>query len=279
MTPGEPLSGLVVYTDRVRIGVYDLATRSETSFTPGAASAGGAGISPSRQISWMERPDVFTFRIALYDPRGQRLRQLDFFQERTVASSPAFISRDGVRITWSADEPVLDFGPRTERVRVVELARPDDPQRMFEGFTDPAWAGTSGELLMRRVSDNTLHVRSATSADLGAIAGVTLQPLTGSYAASPDGNHIAWTAGSTLRMIDRRDRTQWAAVTDPAGGTFLAVTFSADGRGLVAVLQRGGASSLVAVAWQAGPSVTIDASSALPGVTFGSFLGRISAAP
>jgi len=283
-SPSSPVStGLLVYRTGSRIGVYDLALRRETLFAPQGALIEGTGVSVSRQrkIAVLENRNNFTYNLDTYDVQGTRVQERSFFAERTIVVGTAALSPDG---RWSAvarNEPIDIFGPFTFRVHIFEMTVPESQAQHFflTGYTDPVWAGNGGQLMARKVDDGTLHLFSAlVFADLGALPGVRVDDSRAGYDVSADGRHVVFLRDDAVRMLDRSDNTQWAALL-VASGTLTQPAFTPDGTALLAVWHRSTGEVVVLVPWLRGAPLQVTEAMILTAIATGQFDGRLSTAP
>lgn len=280
----EPASGgLLVYRSGAQVGVYDLALRRETLFTPQGQALftdPGVAISRQRRIAVIENFQLLAYQLNVYDTQGARIEEDWIPFDRYTVVSPGMLSPDGRWAALSHNEPISVFGAATTRVHIYETSVLPHLWRHFQltGYTAPVWAGAGGELMARNVADGSVHLFSSAFADLGALPAVRTDPGIGVFDVDPDGARLVYVQDGEVRMVDRGDYAPWRALS-VSSGTLTRPAFTPDGSALVAVWHRANAEVIVLARWQRGTTVAVDDSMILPGISGGQFTGRLSTAP
>jgi Tol biopolymer transport system component len=109
----------------------------------------------------------------------------------------------------------------------------------IDGYEEPVWLGTGGELLVRTTDDRRMFVLGADLRTLTRLGNLVSSSKTGAYNATADGRYIVYSNAVSETSIIAYDRTSgasWVAATDRISSLTSPVV-SPDGR-FMAVFSR-----------------------------------------
>jgi hypothetical protein len=239
---GATPSGSLVYRNSGVAAIYAFSNRSELRFDPRSAPFVNPGVAVSTNkivTSAIEGDGQTYFDVGMFGLNGQLSTTLRMRRELSFQTGAAVFNADGSRLALSVDEPASALDD-TRIARVVVLAMPSGQTvASIDGYEEPVWLGSSGELLVRDPDTKAMYVVAANLSTVTRLADLVSGPAIGAYSASADGRYIVYQTGasaSTVRAYDRTNNAGWVAATDRLGDLKSPV-LSPDGR-FMAVLAR-----------------------------------------
>ena len=213
-------SGSLVYRNSGVAAVYTFSNRSELRFDPRTAPFvnPGMAVSPSKFVtSAIEGDGQNYFDVGIFGLNGELNTTLRMRRELSFQTGAAVFNADGSRLALSVDEPASALDD-TRIARVVVLAMPSGLEvASIDGYEEPVWLGSSGELLVRDPDSKAMYLVGTDLRTVTRLADLVSGPAIGAYSASADGRTIVYQTGasaSTVRAYDRSTSSGWVAATD-----------------------------------------------------------------
>ena len=217
---GATASGSLVYRNSGVAAVYAFASNTELRFDPRTAPFvnPGMAVSTSRvATSAIEGDGRSYFDVGLFALNGDLSTTLRMRRELAFQTGAAVFNADGSRLALSLDEPA-SASNNTRIARVVVLAMPSGATvATIDGYEEPVWLGSSGELLVRDPDNQALYLVGADLRTVTRLSDLSSATAFGAYSASADGRLIVYqtaSSTSTVRAYDRSSNTGWVAATD-----------------------------------------------------------------
>jgi hypothetical protein len=239
-TPPSTPAGVLVYRNSSVAAIYNFANRTELQFDPQTAPFvnPGMAVSRNRQItSAIEGDDSTYFDIGIFGVDGRLGTTLRVRRELCTQTSAAVFNADGTRVAFSVNEPASPSGGgRVDRVLVLAMPA-GTVVASLQGYEEPIWLGSSGELLVRSPVNQALYVVDANLQGATRLADLSTSEGYGAYDATQDGRYIVYEDASsqgTMRVYDRNGGARWVAATD-VNSSLRNPAVSPDGRFLAVV--------------------------------------------
>ena len=228
-------TGSLVYRNNSSVGVYNFAAQKEFRFDPGAQSEIHPGVSASRSgvvAATRQGSNSDNFVIALFGLDGKFNTSYRVDRALSFQTGAIMFNADASRVAFSVNEPrSAADSTRIERTLIATLPSGNIIARI-DGYGEPVWIGTAGELLVVNPQDKTLRLFDANYRDLGRFGNFTINTVFGDYDASADGRYVAYgNGGNEIFAYDRTTAKSWMCAQAPVSSLFSA-TFSPDGRSL-----------------------------------------------
>ena len=230
---GTQPTGSLVYRNISTVGVYNFAAQKELRFDPGAQSEIHPGVSVSRSgvvAAARQGSNSDNFVIALFGLDGKFSTSYRVDRALSFQTGAIVFNADASRVAFSVNEPrSAADSTRIERTLIASLPSGNIIARI-DGYGEPVWLGTAGELLAVNPQDKTLRLFDASYRDQGRFANFTVNTVFGDYDASADGRYVVYgTGGNEIFAYDRTTAKSWMCAQAPLSSLFSA-TFSPDGR-------------------------------------------------
>ena len=230
---GALATGSLVYRNNGAVGVYNFAAQKEFQFDPGLQSEIHPGVSVSRSgviAASRQGSNSDNFVIALFGLDGKFNTSYRVDRALAFQTGAIVFNADGSRVAFSVNEPrSAADSTRIERTLIASLPSGNIIARI-DGYGEPVWLGTAGELLAVNPQDKTLRLFDASYRDQGRFANFTVNTVFGDYDASADGRYVVYgTGGNEIFAYDRTTAKSWMCAQAPLSSLFSA-TFSPDGR-------------------------------------------------
>lgn len=210
-------SGYLVYRNSGTAAVYNFGTNTELQFDPGVEPSFDPGMAVSRTglITSALDGDNSTFGIAVFGLNGVRSETYTVPRPFAFQTSAAVYNADASRIAFSVNEPRSSTdNTRVDRTLVIALAT-GNVIATLDGYVEPMWAGTNGELVARSEASDALRLFGASYNDLGPLGGLVISSRVGGYDISADGRYVVYSDGPQMRAYDRSTGASWVAADDP----------------------------------------------------------------
>lgn len=236
-TTGAPagLSGHLVYRNSSQVGVLDLATGAEVVFEPDPSPFVDPGVAVSRdgRITVAVAGETNRrFVVAVYGLDGKAVSTISLERPFSFQTGAAVYDATSRRFLIAVDEPrSASDDDRIPRVLLFDAAGGDEVATI-DGFEEPVWAGTDGDVFVRHPETNRLHLYDDRLRVTGQLHLATTSHV-GAYDVSRDGRYVAFEieGGREIHVYDRENRDRWVAAADTTS-SLLSPTFSPDGRHL-----------------------------------------------
>jgi WD40-like Beta Propeller Repeat len=276
---GSP-TGSLVYRNSGMAAVYNFSNRTELQFDPRTAPFVNPGMAVSRTkviTSAIEGDDSTYFDIGMFGLDGKPSTPLRVRRELSTQTSAAVFNADGTRVAFSVNEPVsASGGGRIDRVLVLAMPA-GTVLASIDGYEEPIWLGTSGELLVRDPSDQAMYLVGANLQSATRLADLATSTGYGAYDATPDGRYVVYqdsNSQSTIRVYDRNGGARWVAATD-SNSDLRSPAVSPDGRYLAVVARDLLTARPHIVSFGANVTVAVDSSKHALSGSLGECRGRM----
>lgn len=225
-------TGSLVYRNSSVVGVYSFTGQTELRFDPGAQPDVKTGMAASRSgVLAASRAGTTStnFVIALFGLDGKLSTSYRVERELSFQTSAAVFNADASRIAFSVDEPrSTTDGTRIARTLIAALPSGNIIARI-DGYEEPVWLGSGGELLVSNPQDNSLRLFDASFRDQGRFGDFVVSGLVGDYDASADGRYVVYgNGGNEIMAYDRSTATRWMAAQAPTS-SLVSATLSPNG--------------------------------------------------
>ncbi len=217
---GATPTGSLVYRNSGTAAVYTFSDRSELRFDPRTAPFvnPGMAVSTSKIVTSAIEGDGRTyFDVGMFGLNGQLNTTLRMRRELAFQTAAAVFNADGSRLALSVDEPA-SASDDTRIARVVVISMPSGQAlASIDGYEEPVWLGSGGELLVRNPDTKAMYVVGADLRTVTRLADLVSGTAIGAYSASADGRTIVYQTGasaSTVRAYDRNNNSGWVAAAD-----------------------------------------------------------------
>lgn len=236
---GAQPTGSLAYRNTGVVGVYSFSTRTELSFDPGLSPFVDPGMAVSRTglvTAAREGQTNKNFSIAVFGLDGKLSTSYLVEREFSFQTSAAMFNADATRLAFSVDEPASATN-NTRIARTLVFSLPGGTElTALDGYQEPVWAGSTGELIVRDSNTNALRVFDTNLVDKGPLASLVVTQLIGGYNLSADGRYVVYAdaSGSRLLAFDRSTGNSWVAATDTTS-SLRTPALSPDGRFLAMV--------------------------------------------
>lgn len=228
---GRP-AGWLVYRNSSRAAALDLSTGRALPFDPGDKPPVDPGLTaaPGRIAIAAIDDDNTGVSFDGVDPATGTRTRYRLRREFSFLVSAVMFSGDGRRIALALDEPRSSTDD--ERIaRTLVAAWPAGTLlATLDGWEEPVFDRSSGDLLLRDAATMRLHRFSPDLVYRGPVGGFEVAPSIGAYDLSPDGRHLVYDTMTELRCFDVAtgvDRTLVDRIS-----SVRCPTFSPDGRHL-----------------------------------------------
>jgi hypothetical protein len=236
------LTGYLVYRNSGVAAIYNFATKTELRFDPGTAPFINPGMTASagKLITAALNGDERTyFDVGIFGLDAKLISTLRMRRELAGQRGAAVFNASGNRLVLSLDEETSPTN--TNRIgRVLVLDMPSGKTvATIDGYSEPIWLGTTGELLVRNAEDEKMYVVAADLRTITRLGNLTSSTKLGAYNATADGRYIVYSdnvSESTIYAYDRTSGTSWVAASDRISGLTSPVV-SPDGK-FMAVYSR-----------------------------------------
>jgi hypothetical protein len=235
-------TGSLVYRNSGVAAVYNFATNTELRFDPQTAPfvKVGMAVSPGKLITSSIEGDGRTFfDVGIFGLDGKLVTTLRMRRELATQTGAAVFNADGTRLALSLNEATLATNKAIiGRVLVLEMPS-GKTVTTIDGYEEPVWLGSSGELLVRNAEDKRMFVLGADLRTVTRLSTLVSSTQTGAYNATADGRYIVYqnaVSESTIYAYDRSSGAGWLAANDRISSLRSPVV-SPDGR-FMAVFSR-----------------------------------------
>lgn len=228
-------AGSLVYRNPSVVGVYDFATQKELRFDPGAQPDihPGVGVSRSGVVAAARQgTNSNDFAIALFGLDGKFNTSYRVNRDLAFQTSATVFNADASRVAFSVNEPrSAADSTRIERTLIASLPSGNIIARI-DGYGEPVWIGSAGELLVINPQDKTLRLFDASYRDQGRFGDFAVTGFFGDYDASANGRYVVYGNGTNeIFAYDRTTTKSWMCAQAPVS-SLASATFSPDGRSL-----------------------------------------------
>jgi hypothetical protein len=223
-------SGWLVYCNSSEAAAHDFATRSETVFDTGSRPFVDPGMSaaPGRVAMAAQEGDNDGFAFTTFDLAGNRRSTLRLDRPFAFQTSAVLVDGSGSRAALSVNEPTsAASNDRIDRVLVMDWPA-NAVLGVIDGYEEPVWDRSSGELLVRDAASGRLRLFGPALEDRGWLADIVVAPTIGAYDVSPDGRCVVYDDQTNLLGHDRETGERWV-VADRIS-SLREPCFSPDGR-------------------------------------------------
>jgi hypothetical protein len=235
-------TGSLVYRNSGVAAVYNFTTSTELQFDPLTSPfvKVGMAVSPGKLITSSIEGDGRTyFDVGIFGLDGKLSTTLRMRRPLATQTGAAVFNANGSRLALSLNEQAS--ATNNNRIgRVVVLEMPSGQTvATIDGYAEPIWLSTSGELLVRDAVDERMFVVGADLRTVTRLPNLTSSTKTGAYNATADGRYIVYqgaASNSSILAFDRTNGTSWVAATDRLSDLTSPVV-SPDGR-FLAVFSR-----------------------------------------
>ena len=232
--------GHLVYRDRTRVGVHDVAAGTEVLFTPPPSPLVEPGVAVSRDgraslVLAGERDGSFV--LATFGLDGGRLGSFTLGRPGATVTGAARLAADGGRFLLGVDEPVSPtVAQRMSRALLVDV-RSGAVVAVADGFDAPVWAGD--DVLVRNPATGVVHLLNGQLRSKGILSKVITSARPGAFDVSADGRFVVHeiVGANQLWAYDRETGEHWTAAVHETA-ELLSPTLSPDNARL-AFLARG----------------------------------------
>jgi hypothetical protein len=223
-------SGWLVYCNSSEAATYDFAARRHTVFDAGSRPFVDPGMSaaPGRLAIAAQEGDNDGFAFATFDLANSRRTTLRLDRPFATQTSAVLVNGAGNRAALSVNE--LTSASNDERIdRILVMDWPATTVLdAIDGYEEPVWDRSSGELLVREAESGRLRLFGPALEDRGWLADLVVAPSIGAYDVSPDGRCVVYDDQVRLRGHDRQTGESWV-VADRIS-SLREPCFSPDGR-------------------------------------------------
>ena len=232
---GAQPTGSLVYRNGSVVGVYNFAAQKELTFDPGAQPDVKSGVAASRSgvVSSARAGTTSTnFVIALFGLDGKLSTSYRVERDVSFQTSAAVFNADASRLAFSVDEPrSAADATRIARTLIASLPSGNIIARI-DGYEEPVWIGSGGELLVSDPQSNALRLFDANYRDQGRFGNFVVSGLVGDYDASADGRYVVYgNGGNEIMAYDRSTSTSWMTAQAPTS-SLVSATLAPNGRSL-----------------------------------------------
>ena len=254
-------AGSLVYRNPSVVGVYNFATQKELRFDPGAQTDihPGVGVSRSGVVATARQgTNSNDFAIALFGLDGKFNTSYRVNRDLAFQTSATVFNADASRVAFSVNEPrSAADSTRIERTLIALLPSGNIIARI-DGYGEPVWIGTAGELLVINPQDKSLRLFDVNYRDLGRFGNFTVTGFFGDCDASADGRYVAYgNGGNEIFAYDRTTAKSWICAQAPVS-SLVSATFSPDGRFLAVFATTFAYYTPHVLPFAAGVKVTVD---------------------
>ena len=254
-------AGSLVYRNPSVVGVYNFATQKELQFDPGAQTDihPGVGVSRSGVVAAARQgTNSNDFAIALFGLDGKFNTSYRVNRDLAFQTSATVFNADASRVAFSVNEPrSAADSTRIERTLIASLPSGNIIARI-DGYGEPVWIGSGGELLVRDPQSNALRLFDASYGDQGRFGDFAVIGSIGDYDASADGRYVVYGNGTNeIFAYDRTTAKSWMCAQAPVS-SLVSATFSPDGRFLAVFATTFAYYTPHVLPFAAGVKVTVD---------------------
>jgi hypothetical protein len=228
-------TGSLVYRNSGVAAVYNFGTKTELQFNPLTAPFVKVGMSVSANkvvTSAVDGDGRTYFDVGMFGLDGKYINTLRLRRELATQTGAAVFNASGSRLALSLNE-VTSTTNKNRISRVVVVDWPSGQvAATIDGYEEPIWLGTGGELLVRTADDRRMFVLGADLRTLTRLGNLVSSAQDGAYSATPDGRYIAYqnaVSESSIFAYDRNTGASWVAATVALSG-IRAPVISPEGR-------------------------------------------------
>lgn len=206
-------SGRLVYANSSQVATWHFGHGEEAVFDTGsnATMSQGASVSPDGHLVLAYDGDNAWLQLDVVDLQGTLAQRFMLEHELAFFTSGVIFDPAGTRLAFGIDEYVAAIDDRVSRVLVHRW--PDGALlARLDGYDQPEWNAATGELVLRSVTDQTLHRFDAGLRYAGPLDGLVAMPQNASFSLSRDGRHVLLEDGMRIVVHDRQGGPGWVAV-------------------------------------------------------------------